>query len=222
MAYYLVLLCDFLLLSCVMLSSRASRDSGISAPKTKSAEERSSGGREVVKIKDKAVAGDVTTPRKDIDSESLVFHDFYGDKFGSDIGEAEWGLVGGKHYQKRCVPIPSDMALCRNISYSEMRLPNELGHNSLYEVSEQAKSWVALVNVHCHADTRRFLCSIFAPICLEIIILPCRSLCLAVKAGCERKMMRYNFNWPEMLNCDRFPVDNDMCIGPLSSILQGT
>ena len=34
----------------------------------------------------------------------------------------------------------------------------------------------------------------------------------AVRAGCEGRMQAYGFPWPPMLDCDKFPLDNDMCI----------
>ena len=46
------------------------------------------------------------------------------------------------------------------------------------------------------------------------LIYPCRSICTAVKAGCEKRMLAYGFAWPDMLNCDKFPLDNDLCIKP--------
>jgi len=58
-----------------------------------------------------------------------------------------------------------------------------------------------------------FLCSLFAPVCLERPVWPCRSLCEAVKAGCVDRMLKYGFPWPDMLRCDQFPSDNDLCIG---------
>ena len=43
-------------------------------------------------------------------------------------------------------------------------------------------------------------------------IYPCRSLCTKVRAGCEGRMSAYGFPWPPMLDCAKFPEDNDMCI----------
>lgn len=37
-------------------------------------------------------------------------------------------------------------------------------------------------------------------------------MCEAVKEGCEKRMKIYGYPWPEMLSCDKFPADNDMCI----------
>ena len=59
-----------------------------------------------------------------------------------------------------------------------------------------------------------FLCSLFAPVCLDRLIYPCRSLCEAVQQGCEQRMLTYGFPWPKMLECSQFPHDNDMCIPP--------
>ena len=49
-------------------------------------------------------------------------------------------------------------------------------------------------------------------VCLERPIYPCRSLCQKVKAGCIGTMEEHGFPWPSMLDCDKFPLDNDMCI----------
>lgn len=116
------------------------------------------------------------------------------------------------HHQHTCVDIPQNLTLCREIGYDKMRLPNLLDHDTVLEATQQAVSWVPLQNVHCHADTQLFLCSLFSPVCLDHPIYPCRSLCERVRSGCEGRMRTYGFPWPEMFFCDKFPVDNDMCI----------
>ena len=70
-----------------------------------------------------------------------------------------------------------------NFFSTQMRLPNLLDHDSMSEVSQQATSWLPLLNVQCHADSQLFLCSLFAPVCLERPIYPCRSLCNKVSEG---------------------------------------
>lgn len=67
----------------------------------------------------------------------------------------------------RCVPVPSNMALCHNIGYDTMRIPNLLGHDSPAEAVQQSASWLPLLARECHPDARIFLCSLFAPICLD-------------------------------------------------------
>lgn len=128
---------------------------------------------------------------------------------------ADWSVLAGDR-QPTCVSIPQNMTLCRNIGYTKMRLPNLLEHDSMQEASQQAASWVPLLNVKCHPDSQLFLCSLFAPVCLERPIYPCRSLCQKVKAGCEGTMTAHGFPWPTMLDCDKFPLDNDMCIASQS------
>ncbi|XP_069693486.1 secreted frizzled-related protein 5-like [Periplaneta americana] len=128
-----------------------------------------------------------------------------------------WGLHGGRPTQPTCVDIPRNMSLCHGIGYNKMRLPNLLDHDTMAEVSQQASSWVALNNIRCHPDIQLFLCSLFSPVCLDRPIYPCRSLCEKVKQGCEGRMKKYGFPWPEMFNCSKFPQDNDMCITPQSS-----
>ncbi|XP_054280113.1 secreted frizzled-related protein 5-like [Macrosteles quadrilineatus] len=119
--------------------------------------------------------------------------------------------------QYTCVDIPRNLSLCHGIGYDKMRLPNLLDHDSVSEVTQQSVSWVPLQNVHCHPDTQLFLCSLFSPVCLDHPIYPCRSLCEKVRRGCEGRMRTYGFPWPEMFHCDKFPVDNDMCIASRTS-----
>uniref|UniRef100_A0A3P8NR70 Secreted frizzled-related protein 1 n=1 Tax=Astatotilapia calliptera TaxID=8154 RepID=A0A3P8NR70_ASTCA len=111
--------------------------------------------------------------------------------------------VYGKSPQ--CVDIPDDLRLCHNVGYNRMMLPNLLEHETMAEVKQQASSWVPLVHKNCHPDTQVFLCSLFAPVCLERPIYPCRWMCEAVRDGCAPIMEAFGFPWPEMLTCDKFP-----------------
>lgn len=136
---------------------------------------------------------------------------------GGDTFFPDWGLGGARTAQPTCLDIPRNLSLCHGIRYSKMRLPNLLDHDSMAEVIQQAASWVPLLNVRCHADTQLFLCSLFSPVCLDRPIYPCRGLCERVRQGCEGRMKTYGYPWPDMLRCDKFPLDNDMCIGPVAS-----
>lgn len=120
----------------------------------------------------------------------------------------------GRFYTKQpqCVDIPADLQLCHNVGYKRMRLPNLLEHESMPEVKQQASSWVPLLAKRCHSDTQVFLCSLFAPVCLDRPIYPCRSLCEVVRDSCAPVMESYGFPWPDMLSCNKFPFDNDLCI----------
>ena len=116
-----------------------------------------------------------------------------------------------------CVPIPTDLKLCYGVGYDKMVLPNLLNHESMEEVYQQALSFVPLIRKNCHPLLRIFLCSLFAPVCLEDDsavrgpIPPCKTLCVSVENSCAPVMQLHGFDWPAMLNCSKF--DNvDPCV----------
>ncbi|KAM4571647.1 secreted frizzled-related protein 5 [Fundulus diaphanus] len=117
----------------------------------------------------------------------------------------------------RCVPIPSSMALCHDIGYDTMRIPNLLGHDSPAEAVQQSASWLPLLARECHPDARIFLCSLFAPICLDRFISPCKSLCESVRDSCAPIMSCYGYPWPEILRCDQYPADHLVCISSVTN-----
>lgn len=51
---------------------------------------------------------------------------------------------------------------------------------------------------------------------LPRLIYPCRSLCEAVKRSCAPVMACYGYPWPEILNCNKFPADHELCIAAVS------
>lgn len=114
-----------------------------------------------------------------------------------------------------CKPIPSTLSLCHGIGYRHMRVPNLLGHDTLKEAQQQSAAWLPLISKLCHRDTKKFLCSLFAPVCLPELsgpVSPCGSLCEAVRDGCVPVMSAFGFPWPEMFNCTRFPRGTELCI----------
>lgn len=70
-----------------------------------------------------------------------------------------------------------------------------------------------LLKAQCSKDTQMFLCSLFAPVCVDHqSIYPCRSLCESVKSNCLQKMLSYGYQWPEMFDCAKFPENNGLCM----------
>lgn len=134
----------------------------------------------------------------------------------SAAAPAQLGSLGfGSSVRSVCKPIPSTLSLCHGIGYRHMRIPNLLGHDSLREAQQQSAAWLPLVSKLCHRDTKKFLCSLFAPVCLPELsgpVSPCGSLCEAVRDGCVPVMSAFGFPWPEMFNCSRFPRGTDLCI----------
>ncbi len=100
--------------------------------------------------------------------------DIYQEHWPMDAGLYPGGQGGGGQHWPKCIDIPSNLSLCQNLQYKQMRLPNLLEHDTIKEVTQQAKSWVPLVGIKCHADTKLFLCSLFSPVCLDRPIWPCR------------------------------------------------
>ncbi|KAF8564764.1 hypothetical protein P879_09554 [Paragonimus westermani] len=141
------------------------------------------------------------------------------DPIGIDPGSyhADWhrmlsGLAG-----RRCFPIPRNMSLCQRVGYDRMILPNYLQHEELKEAVDQSQVWVSLVHTECHPDLRKFLCALYAPVCVdefqERLIHPCSDLCEDVRQSCLPKMLQFGFGWPEIVKCSRFPVSSTkMCI----------
>ncbi|NXI62479.1 SFRP2 protein, partial [Anseranas semipalmata] len=116
-----------------------------------------------------------------------------------------------------CKAVPGGLLLCQGVGYSRMRLPNLLGHESVKEALQQASPWVPLLAKRCHRDTKKFLCSLFAPVCLSELeepVSPCRALCEGVRDGCAPVMAAFGFPWPEMFNCSRFPQGAELCVPP--------
>ncbi|XP_061678983.1 sizzled [Syngnathoides biaculeatus] len=115
----------------------------------------------------------------------------------------------------RCVAIPNQMKVCKDVGYSEMRLPNFLGHSNLEgEVVPRSEDWRPLLQTGCHPQAQAFLCSLIAPVCLDTFIQPCRSLCVAVRDSCAPVLACQGHPWPQALDCDRFPTEEDMCLSP--------
>uniref|UniRef100_A0A8C9JJ17 Secreted frizzled-related protein 2 n=1 Tax=Panthera tigris altaica TaxID=74533 RepID=A0A8C9JJ17_PANTA len=158
----------------------------------------------------------IASPAFPISRKPLVLasHCCLGSARGLFFGQPDFS-----YKRSNCKPIPANLQLCHGIEYQNMRLPNLLGHETMKEVLEQAGAWIPLVMKQCHPDTKKFLCSLFAPVCLDDLdetIQPCHSLCVQVKDRCAPVMSAFGFPWPDMLECDRFPQDNDLCI-PLAS-----
>ncbi|XP_060093622.1 secreted frizzled-related protein 5-like [Heteronotia binoei] len=127
------------------------------------------------------------------------------------------GVLGSyRRSSSRCILVPRSMALCYDIGYTEMRLPNLLDHDTMAEAIQQSASWLPLLARECHPDARIFLCSLFAPICLDRLIYPCRSLCEAVRSSCAPVMACYGYPWPEILTCNEFPDDHELCISSIT------
>ncbi|XP_077347234.1 frizzled-8 [Lithobates pipiens] len=98
--------------------------------------------------------------------------------------------------------------LCKGIGYNHTYMPNQFNHDTQDEAGLEVHQFWPLVEIHCSADLKFFLCSMYTPICLEDYkkpLPPCRSVCERARAGCAPLMRQYGFAWPDRMRCDRLP-----------------
>uniref|UniRef100_A0A336KKJ8 CSON012256 protein n=1 Tax=Culicoides sonorensis TaxID=179676 RepID=A0A336KKJ8_CULSO len=117
-------------------------------------------------------------------------------------------------HNDRCERIT--IPLCLDIEYNMTVMPNSIGHSKQDEAALEVHQFIPLVKVDCSPDLKFFLCSLYAPPCtiLEEPIRPCRSLCESARQ-CESLMNSFSFQWPENLECSKFPEygGDTICIG---------
>ncbi|XP_034950845.1 frizzled-2 [Chelonus insularis] len=117
----------------------------------------------------------------------------------------------------RCEPITIN--LCLHLPYNQTMMPNLLKHQKQEDAGQDIHQYAPLVKVHCSPDLRFFLCLMYAPVCtiLEKPLPPCRSICERARAGCERIMRNFGFQWPLSLDCSKLPEYGDdpevLCVG---------
>lgn len=104
--------------------------------------------------------------------------------------------------------------LCKDIQYNQTIMPNLLNHQKQDDAGLEVHQFFPLVKVQCSTYLKFFLCTMYAPVCtmLDEAIPPCRSLCIQARTGCETLMNRFGFQWPETLDCQKFPVSG-LCVG---------
>ena len=132
----------------------------------------------------------------------------FGDGFSSHTRVTDTGIP--HHGKCEAITIP----LCKDIQYNETIMPNLLNHQKQADAGLEVHQFFPLVKVQCSPYLKFFLCAMYVPVCtvLEEAIPPCRSLCLQARTGCEVLMNRFGFQWPDSLDCSKFPVSG-LCVG---------
>lgn len=118
------------------------------------------------------------------------------------------GLRATKEFKCEEISIP----MCRGIGYNLTFMPNQFNHDTQEEAGLEVHQFWPLVEIQCSTDLKFFLCSMYAPICIEDYHQPlpaCRTVCERAKAGCAPLMRQYGFAWPERMNCDKLPDYGD-------------
>lgn len=119
------------------------------------------------------------------------------------------------HANSDCTLISPRFTLCRDMPYNTTMFPNSLNHRNFEEASTEMAMFGPLIKVGCSEDLQFFLCSVYAPVCINIGPLPpCKELCEKAKAGCIGIMKKFGFLWPDYLRCDRYPMrgEGTVCV----------
>lgn len=127
---------------------------------------------------------------------------------GSTLEIGAYDLDKGR--EAKCEPI--EIPMCQGIGYNLTRMPNFMGHENQKEASLKLQEFAQLVEYGCHVHLRFFLCSLYAPMCTDQVstsILACRPMCEQARNRCAPVMEKFNFGWPDSLDCSRLPTKND-------------
>nr|XP_027201894.1 frizzled-5-like [Dermatophagoides pteronyssinus] len=125
------------------------------------------------------------------------------------------GAIGS---EQRCEKITIPM--CMDIGYNYTSMPNLLEMETQEEAGLEVHQFWPLVEINCSDDLKFFLCSMYAPICIEEYpghIPSCKSVCERAREGCKPIMIQYGFPWPDKMNCSELPVYGDgqqICMDP--------
>lgn len=123
-------------------------------------------------------------------------------------------------HKSRCQPFETD--LCNIDSYSTLRpFRNTLGHTNIETaIAELHKYYFLFNSERCKANIQLFLCSLYAPVCLEDrdkkvpqdllqnLLLPCRDICEEARNVCWPNFKLANLSWPEDWRCEKFNYTN--------------
>ncbi|KAK3548358.1 hypothetical protein QTP70_011289 [Hemibagrus guttatus] len=110
----------------------------------------------------------------------------------------------------KCEPIVIPM--CQGIGYNMTRMPNLMDHDNQKEAEIKLNEFAPLVEYGCDVHLRFFLCSLFAPMCADEVstsIPACRPMCEQARQKCSPIMEKFNYAWPDSLNCSKLPTRND-------------
>ncbi|XP_048839816.1 frizzled-9 [Brienomyrus brachyistius] len=126
--------------------------------------------------------------------------------FSQEIGA--YDIERGRQAKCEIITIP----MCQDIGYNLTRMPNYMNHESQVEASIKLNEFSPLVEYGCDVHLRFFLCSLYAPMCTDKVstsIPACRPMCEQARQKCSPIMEKFNFRWPDSLDCSRLPTKND-------------
>ena len=115
---------------------------------------------------------------------------------------------------------PHFLKQCQSLNYTTT-LPNLRGQTIPSVIEEEFLHFEGLFRFNCSNALLVLLCSIYAPFCAfdstsnhSVVLKPCRNLCNHVYDGCIGVFNEYQYQWPEILTCEKFPqYGKEVCFG---------
>jgi len=121
-----------------------------------------------------------------------------------------------------CEPVTAGKC---NKLYNSTIFPNKVcDFDSQGDAVKQFNSFERLMATKCSPSLSTFLCSYYFPPCPNdgkcSSVGPCDDLCVEVRTACEPVMKDNDYEWPEYLNCTKFPKSNgpDACISASAGV----
>ena len=116
---------------------------------------------------------------------------------------------------------PHILSQCSGLNYNTA-LPNLRGQTLPSIIEEEFLQFEILFRYNCSNALLVLLCGVYAPFCgccspenTSVVLKPCRNLCYHVYDGCIGVFNEFQYQWPEILNCSKFPEQSEeMCFGP--------
>lgn len=167
---------------------------------------------------------DLNVYRNEAEHKNSMTSKINNDTRLSTLPTSNVATITSSHDESRrqafCIATPQPMSFCHtDLKWATVqKIPNLLGHWSEEEINADVSSYPLqeLTSVECKAShqLKLLLCSVISPVCLDANLVPCRSLCLAVKSSCEAAMRNQGLEWPKFLDCRRLPRRNqvEICI----------
>uniref|UniRef100_A0A0N5A1U9 Frizzled-4 n=1 Tax=Parastrongyloides trichosuri TaxID=131310 RepID=A0A0N5A1U9_PARTI len=125
------------------------------------------------------------------------------------------GSIFDQNTKNRCVPI--SLPICKDIPYNYTYIPNPIFPHDPATLHLQTDHFKPLIRTQCNPHIKFFICSVFAPMCPESLpqaVTSCKSVCQEVKRDCIKIFHEFDIQWPESLDCDKFPEEPALCMKP--------
>ena len=122
--------------------------------------------------------------------------------------------------EQKCQPLT--IPVCSKFGYNVTKITRDLFLTQPNVYTLVQKYIEILDKLSCSQDLLFLLCTTFNPLCFKNFqptVKPCKTVCRKVKSECQQTLMKFQIEWPAVLNCDSLPeYDTDVCITPNSLV----